>query len=169
MFIVYIGLGSNLGNRLNNLKKAITLLKGKKDISILKTSSVYETQPVGNVKQRKFYNMAVKINTKLNPFNLLKRCNEIESKLKRKRLIKWNPRTIDLDILFFGNRIIRTKKLTIPHKLLYKRRFVLMPLVEISPDFKHPVFKKSIKSLLKDLKDKKEVKRVTVTNGKNFK
>ncbi|MFH1823664.1 MAG: 2-amino-4-hydroxy-6-hydroxymethyldihydropteridine diphosphokinase [Candidatus Firestonebacteria bacterium] len=148
MPIVYIGLGSNLGHRLNNLKKAITLLKEKKDISLIDTSSVYETQPVGNVKQNKFLNLVIKIKTSLTSFNLLNKCNEIEKRLKRKKIVKWGPRTIDLDILFFGNKIIKTRELTIPHKLLHKRKFVLVPLVEISPNLMHPVFKKSVKKLL---------------------
>jgi 2-amino-4-hydroxy-6-hydroxymethyldihydropteridine diphosphokinase len=160
MPVVYIGLGSNVGNRLNNLKKAVALLKKEKKIKVIKLSSIYETEPVGVIGQNKFLNLVVKIKTELNPFDLLSKCKEIERKLKRKKLIKWGPRTIDLDILFFGNKIIRTKELTIPHKLLYKRRFVLEPLVEISPNLMHPVFKKSIRRLFKDLKDKKEVRKI---------
>jgi 2-amino-4-hydroxy-6-hydroxymethyldihydropteridine diphosphokinase len=158
MEVVFLSLGSNLGNREKNLRKAIKLLKKK--VQVEKISGVYLTEPVGRIKQADFFNIAVKAKTNLGPLQLLEACKGIERKLKRQRSIKWGPRTIDVDILFFGKEKIVTAGLTIPHKELAKRRFVLLPLSEIAPGLKHPATGKTIKQLLRMTKDKKTAIRI---------
>lgn len=148
--ISYIGIGSNLGNREKNITKAIELLKRDRKIKLLKRSRIYETEPIGP-PQRKFLNGVLKIETKYSPIELLKKLKEIEYILGRKKNpLRWGPRPIDLDILFYGRHILNTEKLNIPHPEIHKRIFVLKPLSEISPFFKHPVFKKTIKKLLEN-------------------
>lgn len=137
-----------MGNRLWNIKKALNMLQNVKGIKIKKISSIYETDPESYKNQSKFLNCAVKIATSIMPDKLLSILQNIENKLKRKRIIKYGPRTIDLDILIYDNLIKSTKNLTIPHSLMHKRSFVLVPLFEISPDLVHPVFKEKIYNLL---------------------
>lgn len=147
MVKVYIGLGSNLGDKGENLKKAVDLLKEK--CKILKSSSLYETEPVGYKEQGWFLNCAIEIKTNLNPQELLEFLLLIEKRLGRVRAIKNGPRTIDLDILFYDNKIINENNLIVPHPRLHERAFVLEPLNEICPNFVHPVLKKSINKLYK--------------------
>jgi len=149
---VFISIGSNLGNKYQNITSAISKLKklGK----ILKISSLYITSPLENENQPYFYNCVVEINTKLKPKELLKKIKEIEKNIGRKESKKrYQPRIIDLDILFYGKKIIKSKTLTIPHKKLHQRKFVLWPLAEIAPDFIHPVLKKTIKKIKDELRD----------------
>ncbi|MCM8779147.1 MAG: 2-amino-4-hydroxy-6-hydroxymethyldihydropteridine diphosphokinase [Candidatus Omnitrophica bacterium] len=153
--ISYIGIGSNLGNRKKNIEKAIVFLKADKKIKLLKKSRIYETEPLGP-PQRKFLNGVLKIETKYSPFELLRRLKEIELLLGRKGSPRWGPRTIDLDILFYGRLVLKTKKLTLPHPQVSERLFVLKPLCEISPYLKHPVIKKSIKTILKNYETNKK-------------
>lgn len=150
--IVIIGIGSNMGNKKKNIGKAIKLMKEK--CKLLKLSSLYKTEPVGYKKQDWFLNCAAKIKTELKPDELLKFFRSIEKILGRVKRIKNGPRTIDLDILFYGDEIIKTKKLIVPHPRLHKRLFVLEPLKEIAPDFMHPVIKKNIKELNQKLKNR---------------
>jgi 2-amino-4-hydroxy-6-hydroxymethyldihydropteridine diphosphokinase len=147
----YIGIGSNIGNRIGYLKKALALLKEYRDIKVTKISHVYETEPVGVVKQRKFYNAVVKISTKYSPEELLSVCKQIEKKLKRKKSVKWGPRNIDADIILYSGRVVRTKRLTIPHKEMHKRLFVLAPLMDIAGNIRHPVLHKSIKKIIAEI------------------
>ncbi|MDO8885918.1 2-amino-4-hydroxy-6-hydroxymethyldihydropteridine diphosphokinase [Candidatus Oleimmundimicrobium sp.] len=133
---VYIGLGSNIGDREAYLRAAIRLLKKHKDIEVKKVSSIYETEPENYTEQRKFYNLVLELKTSLPPDELLKICNFIESLLKRKREIKWGPRTIDLDILLYDELEINEENLKIPHSLMCERSFVLVPLLEIASDLK---------------------------------
>lgn len=161
MAIAYIGLGSNLGRKKANIRKAVKLLDKKKDIKILKVSSLYETEPVGYVKQDWFVNACLKAETNLSPRQLLSVLKDIEKKLKRKRrFIKWGPRTIDLDILLYDNLRLKTKDLVIPHPEMHKRAFVLIPLMELEPNLVHPTKRKSILELLANLKKSKKVKRL---------
>jgi len=146
----YIGIGSNLGDKEKNIKKSIDLLKEK--CRILKVSSLYETEPVGYTNQDCFLNCVVEIDTELKPEELLKFSQSIEKILGRIKTIKYGPRTIDLDILFYGNYIIKTKNLIIPHPRLHKRLFVLEPLNELCPELVHPVLKKSVEELKANLK-----------------
>ena len=154
----YIGTGSNLGNRIENIRKALDMIKDEKGIKIKKISSVYETEPEGLKRQMKFLNCVVKITTSLLPYKLLLLLQTIENKLKRKRIIKWGPRSIDLDILVYGNVIKSNGNLSIPHPMLHKRAFVLVPFAEINPDFIHPVLKSRISTLLSRLNNTSGVK-----------
>jgi len=148
--IVYISSGSNLGDKKANILKAIDKIKSS-NIEVLCLSSFYKTKPYGYQDQDDFYNIVMKIKTNHSPQNLLKLCLEIEKDMGRTRTIKWGPRTIDLDLLFFDKKIINTKELVIPHPDLHNRDFVLKPLLEISPQLVHPVFKKTIQDFLKNL------------------
>jgi 2-amino-4-hydroxy-6-hydroxymethyldihydropteridine diphosphokinase len=154
---IYVGLGSNLGDRLANIRKAIELMKEER-IEIIKESSIYETEPVGYKQQGWFLNSVVKGRIELSPRRIWKRLEKIERSMGREREVKWGPRIIDLDILFYGNKVLNGKELRIPHSELHKRRFVLVPLKEIAPKLVHPVFKKTVLELLRDLKDNSQVK-----------
>lgn len=149
MAIVYLSLGSNIGNRRKNIETAIIELE-KNNINPVKLSSLYETEPVGP-KQRKFYNMTGKFNTKLQPKELLKQLKRIEKNLGRIKTFRWGPRVIDVDILFYDKQVIKTKNLIIPHKEIQNRAFVLVPMKEIAPYFIHPVYKKTVSTLLKNI------------------
>ncbi|WP_320127639.1 2-amino-4-hydroxy-6-hydroxymethyldihydropteridine diphosphokinase [uncultured Sphaerochaeta sp.] len=145
--LAYIALGSNLGNKKENLDKAIAELGKTEGIKVTAVSSFLETAPVGYTDQPNFLNGVVGVQTTLTPYQLLKRCNEIEQTLKRVRLIHWGPRTIDLDILLYGNLIQQEEKLTIPHPRMLEREFVMQPLCEIAPLFIHPQCNKTIEEL----------------------
>ena len=135
---IFLGLGSNVGNRKKYLEKAIKALKGMPEITVTSMSSVYETEPLGGIEQNRFLNMVIKIETTLAPNKLLEAIMEIEKDLGRVRTIRWGPRTIDIDILLYGNEVINTKDLVIPHIGLTERDFVLVPLLEMDPDAKLP-------------------------------
>lgn len=130
----YISAGGNIGDRLLNLQKAVALLRENAHISNIVVSSVYETEPVGGVVQDSFYNIGLHLDTDLTAFELLDLIHDIEQRLHRKRIVRWGPRTIDLDIIDFGGQNIKSENLTIPHKERDNRRFVLLPLLEISED-----------------------------------
>lgn len=148
----FLGLGSNLGQRRRFLKQALSLLQVS-GVQVLKTSSVYKTQPVGLRDQPWFYNQVVEILTDLDPYELLTLAKEIESKLKRPKTNRNGPRTIDIDLLLAEKSIIKTKNLVIPHPRMDKRRFVLEPLNEIAPEAVHPGLKKRVADLLQAIKD----------------
>lgn len=156
---VYISFGSNLGDREENIKKAIELIGESPEIRIEKASSFYETEPVGDKAQDWFLNGVLEIETQLLPEELLSVLQEIEKELGRMREIVHGPRTIDLDILLFNDRIVDTPRLKIPHPLMYERNFVLIPLAEIVPEARHPVLGKSIEELLLESPDESEVRR----------
>jgi len=149
----YIGLGSNLGDREKYVKDAIEMLSATDGITINVVSPLYETKPVGFTEQPNFLNCVVEISTSLSPYQLLDVCMLIESELQRARTIKWGPRTVDLDILFYGNLVMAEDRLTIPHHLLHERGFVLLPMREIAPEFIHPKLNISIKALCERLGD----------------
>lgn len=132
---VFLGLGSNLGNRAFFLAKAIEKLQAMK-IEILASSAVYETEPWGSVPQPNYLNMVVQITSPFSPEELLDITQKIELSMGRTRLKKWSARTIDIDLLYFGQIQLQTEHLTLPHPSLHKRRFVLVPLAEIAPRFK---------------------------------
>lgn len=158
MFSAYIGIGSNLGDRIDNCLNA---LKAILEFSTINTvSSFYETEPVGRENQPKFINAVAKVSTSLSHHELLDSLKSIEREMGRKAGSKWSPRTIDLDVLFYENLVIESEDLTIPHKELHKRKFVLKPLCEIESDLEHPVLKQTVGSLLTDLNDGKEVKSI---------
>lgn len=145
--LVYLGLGSNLGDRRANLESAIAQLAALGTVTA--RSSCYETEPMEVPGQPWFLNCAVALETELMPKQLLARLLEIERSLGRKRKSGQpkGPRTIDLDILLFGSSVIETAGLTIPHPALHERRFVLEPLAEIAPEARHPVFKRTVREL----------------------
>ena len=161
---VYIGIGSNLGDRRKNINAAINCLKQEKLLNLTKQSSLYETEPVGGPPQRKFLNGAIELETDASPRDLLEKLKAIERKLGRDSnkanpapgWVKWGPRTIDLDILLYDNLILEEPGLTIPHPLFHKRIFVLRPLAEIAPEAKHPVLKTTVKELLLEIVGKNE-------------
>jgi 2-amino-4-hydroxy-6-hydroxymethyldihydropteridine diphosphokinase len=155
MAIAYIGIGSNLGNRRENCLLAIELLR-EKGIIVLKQSSLYETEPWGMKDQPRFINMAIQIETSLEPSELLTVLKDIEKKIGRGKSSKWGPRTIDLDILLFDDIILNEDNLTIPHPLMHERDFVLRPLSEIAPDIHHPLLKLSIRELMQQFHKKSQ-------------
>lgn len=128
----FIGIGSNMGNREENINKAIKQLSETVGIKVCAVSKLYNTKPVGYTEQADFLNGAIKIKTTLTPHELLKACQRIEKNLKRERVIRWGPRTIDLDILLYGDCTINDKDLIIPHPRMHERDFVLKPLKDIS-------------------------------------
>ncbi len=133
---VYLSLGSNIGDRVGYLNSAIALLKRDKDISNIKVSSFYETDPVGYEKQDDFVNCVLSLETGLSAQILLSFCQKIEKDLKRVRLFRWGPRTIDVDILLFGDIIINETDLIIPHERMFDRAFVMVPLSELDGEYK---------------------------------
>ena len=143
---VYLSLGTNLGKRLDNLAQARALLLP--EVQVGKLSSVYETAPWGYLDQANFYNQVLFGETMLTPLRLLNKLKYIENKLGREQTFRYGPRIIDLDILFYESHIINTKRLQIPHPRLQARAFVLVPLVEIAPDFVHPVLGLTMQALL---------------------
>jgi 2-amino-4-hydroxy-6-hydroxymethyldihydropteridine diphosphokinase len=141
---VFIGIGTNLGNRQKNIENAIVELE--KIARILKVSSVIETRAYGKTDQPDFLNCVVEIDTNLTPDELLKVLLKIEEKLGRVRKERWGPRIIDLDILFYGNLIIESETLLVPHYDFENRTFFIEPMKEISPDFVHPLLRKHMKN-----------------------
>jgi 2-amino-4-hydroxy-6-hydroxymethyldihydropteridine diphosphokinase len=146
---VYLSLGSNVGDRAENIVSALSFLQSNLSVDVEKISSFYETSSVGP-KQRSFYNIVIEAQTDLKLDDLLLFIKRVEYILGRRNTIKWGPRIIDIDILFFGRKIIDQTGLTVPHKEMQNRLFVLIPLSEIAGDFVHPVLKRKISSILCD-------------------
>ena len=158
MSLAYISFGSNLGNRLKNIKRGLQLVSRNRSITITKKSSLYETEPVGYENQGWFLNGVIEIETFVLPHKLLSLIKKVERIMGRKRRIRWGPREIDLDILLYNQRCVDTPGLIIPHPRMHERGFVLVPLVEIAPRVIHPIFKKNARQLLAKLADSKSVK-----------
>ena len=156
METVYLGLGANLGDREANLRRALEELSSQ--VRIERVSAIYETEPVGYEDQPWFLNLVCRGETYIDPFELLSFIKRIESRMDRKESFRNAPRPIDIDILFFGDRIIESENLIIPHPRITERGFVLVPLAEIASALVHPQFGKTIKNLLADLGDSKQVK-----------
>ena len=151
MVTVYLSLGSNLGDRHYNLDRALNYLSQR--LRLEKVSSIYDTEPVGNTKQPRFLNLVCQVSTGLEPMALLTRAKGSESKLGRLPHTSGEPRPIDIDILFYGDQVIETLELVIPHPRLTERAFVLIPLDEIAPDMVHPVSGKTVQELMKGTVD----------------
>jgi len=149
MVKAYLSLGSNIGNRSEFLSKAIKELSFNKKITVKKISSVYETAPVGFLDQDNFLNIAIEIKTSLDPWELMEYNQKIEEKLQRIKKIHWGPRTIDIDILLYGDDHINEENLKVPHPYMTERAFVLVPLHDIAPSL--DICGKSITSYLKKL------------------
>ena len=156
---VFLLLGGNLGDRFSYLKQAITLIDSQIG-PVIRQSAVYETASWGNEQQPDYLNQVLEVDTKLSPEELLVQLLETEKVMGRIRHEKWGARIIDIDILFYNNQIIDGSNLIIPHPYLHQRRFTLVPLVELAPEFVHPVLKQSLKELLNVLTDNLEVRKV---------
>lgn len=150
MAVIYIGIGSNLGNRKSNCEAALRLLQDS-GLRITRRSSMTETEPWGRTGQPRFINMAVEAGTALSPHELLALLKHIERDMGRETAERWGPRVIDLDILLYDSLVLDSDSLVIPHPFMHERPFVLEPLVEIRPGLVHPVLGKTVSELLKDL------------------
>lgn len=154
---VFLGLGSNVGDRYNFIINAIKEIEKIQSVKLISSSSVYETEPWGNKEQNRFLNSVVEVDANLEPLKLFRELKRVEKKLGRVKNIKWAEREIDIDILFYDDDIIQNDTLEIPHHEIENRRFVLVPLEEIASNFIHPVFNKTISELLETTDDISEV------------
>jgi 2-amino-4-hydroxy-6-hydroxymethyldihydropteridine diphosphokinase len=154
---VYIGVGSNLGKKKENYLEALTRIAKIAQTRIIKESSLYESEPLGDSKEW-YVNGAIEVETELGPEELLKRCKNIERAMGRKKVRKkWGARIIDLDVLLYNNLKLEKRNLKIPHPEMHTRKFVLIPLSEIAPQVVHPVLEETISELLVSVKDNKRV------------
>ena len=154
MAIVYLSLGSNFGDRIGYVQQAASLLGAHDAISIIRTSAFYETEPWGMNTKNWFVNAVLEVKTSLTPQNLLEECQRIENQLGRKHSDNgYIDRTIDIDILFYNKDIVNEEKLIIPHKFVHLRAFTLVPLLELIPNFEHPILHKTITELHNDLEN----------------
>jgi 2-amino-4-hydroxy-6-hydroxymethyldihydropteridine diphosphokinase len=158
MQIIYLSLGSNVGDREANLRAAIAAL-GDARVRVRQVSSLYETEPVDFLEQPWFLNCAVGGKTESRPLELLRALREIEAKMGSKKFIAKGPRLIDMDILLYGEETIDTPELQVPHPRMHLRRFVLVPLAEIAPKLQHPSWKRTVKQLLEKTPDRSTVRR----------
>ena len=157
MVQVFIGLGSNLGDRMFYLHQALVEIENSPQISLKKCSSVYETEPVGKKDQPQFLNMITELESTLLPQELLRRLKEIENTLGRTHTEHWGPREIDLDILYYGSEVFNDEKLHLPHPEIVNRRFVLVPMEEIAGEILDPMQQLNIKELLRRCSDTRTV------------
>jgi 2-amino-4-hydroxy-6-hydroxymethyldihydropteridine diphosphokinase len=154
---VYIALGSNLGDRAATLRRAVAIMNSE-GIRVVRQSPFYITEAVDVPGQGWFLNAVAEAETSLLPLQLLHALLKIEGELGRRRITPHGPRTIDLDLLFYGSSVIRSRELEVPHPRLTQRRFVLVPLAQIAPDFRHPTLHKSVTQLLAETPDRSEVR-----------
>jgi 2-amino-4-hydroxy-6-hydroxymethyldihydropteridine diphosphokinase len=155
---VYLGLGSNLGDRAANLAQAIAGLAAA-GLQVVRRSSLYATEPVGAGPQHWFLNCVVEASTDLMPRQLLRATQQVERNLGRRRGLRNAPRTVDIDILFYAAAVVSLPELEIPHPRIAARRFVLVPLREIAPGLRHPTLRRTIAELLAETQDRSEVRR----------
>ena len=154
---IFVLSGCNIGDRIQQLSHASDLLQDM-GFKVKKHSMIYESAAWGPIKQQDFLNQVLQVSTNLGPHELLEKLLETERAMGRLRTQKWGPRIIDLDLLYYNQEIIRSKDLTLPHPFIPERRFTLMPLDEIAPDFVHPVLKKDQRTLLEECPDSSRVK-----------
>jgi 2-amino-4-hydroxy-6-hydroxymethyldihydropteridine diphosphokinase len=155
--LAYIGIGSNLGDALQNCRLAICAIRAEKRNHVAAVSPFYRTEPVGRKDQNWFVNAVAALETSLNPRDLLHLLQGVENEMGRVRQERWGPRVIDLDILFYGDRVLREEDLEIPHPRLHTRRFVLLPLGAIAPNLRHPLLNQTVSQLLSILPEEEEV------------
>ena len=155
-----VSIGSNLGQRDQNCEQAVERLANLDATRLIARSSLFETEPEGVTDQPAFINLAVVLETEKTAAELLKGMLAIEADLGRVRTIRWGPRTIDLDLLLFGDQIITSSELTVPHPRMHERRFVLAPLAELAPEAVHPILNKTVPGLLAELASDKRVARL---------
>jgi 2-amino-4-hydroxy-6-hydroxymethyldihydropteridine diphosphokinase len=167
MAVAYLGLGSNIGERISYIEKALAEIIKIENTKITRSSSIYETEPWGISEQEDYLNSAVEIETSLEPEVLLKKLKSIEKIIGRTESKRWSEREIDIDILFFGNEIIENEFMKVPHPQIESRKFVLIPMNEIAPDLIHPVFKKTVSELLKETKDNLKVNKFKLDKSAN--
>ena len=159
MTTVYLGLGSNVGDREGYLRRAVSALSHLEACGIRSLSSIYETEPWGNRQQGLFLNQVVAMDATLNPATLLEHCQAIERSLGRRSGGKrWGPRTVDIDMLLFGEEIVKNDVLQIPHPRLAERQFVLVPLHEIAPEIRVPGLEETVENLLRSCPDSGHVR-----------
>ena len=149
--VIYLGFGSNLGDKVNNCLGALKELSTSAQNYVRAVSSLYKTEPIGYVEQDWFINCVAELITPLSPRSLHQYLQGIEKRMGRKKTFQWGPRTIDLDILLYGTEVIEETDLTIPHPRFHERSFVLVPLAELTPNLLHPVLKKTIRELLEGI------------------
>src|ERR1700684_1887421 len=157
MATTYLSLGSNKGDRAHYIARAIEALRAN-GIKVLRQSSLHETEPVETTSKAWFLNCVIEAETKLLPPQLMHTLLDIERSLGRRRRVLRGPRFIDMDILFYGDGVVSTGQLVIPHPRMAQRRFVLVPFTEIAPEARHPVLKKTIAELLQETSDRSEVR-----------
>ncbi len=150
----YIGVGSNMGDREKNLNRAVEMLDMADGVEVTAVSSYINTAPVGYTEQADFLNAAVEVRTTLSARELLEVCRGIESELKRERVIRWGPRTIDLDILLYGELVLNEENLVLPHPRMHEREFVLGPLSEIAPQAFHPILQQRVDEIYQALQSR---------------
>jgi 2-amino-4-hydroxy-6-hydroxymethyldihydropteridine diphosphokinase len=155
--IAYLSLGSNVGDRLVNLRRGMELFCGE-GIGLRRTSSIYETEPVENREQDWFLNCVAEVSTTLQPLSLLRRLQRVENRMGRERTVPKGPRTLDIDILLYGDTVLETEELTLPHPRLLERRFVLEPLCEIAPMLRLPDSDMTVAAARRQLRDEAQVR-----------
>jgi 2-amino-4-hydroxy-6-hydroxymethyldihydropteridine diphosphokinase len=163
---VFIGIGSNLGDRRANIAEALDRISKLPGTRIVKESSFYESEPHGDAKNW-FVNTAIELDTEFTPENLLKKLKAVEAAMGRKRVKgkRWGNRIIDLDILLYGQLVLNKRNLKVPHPELHRRRFVLLPLCELGPQMIHPILQHTVSGLLAEVKDSKKVTLMPLKSG----
>jgi 2-amino-4-hydroxy-6-hydroxymethyldihydropteridine diphosphokinase len=163
--LAYIGIGSNLGNKLGNCRRALEAIGSDGRNRLVRRSRFYRTEPVGKKDQEWFINGVAAVETTMGPRELLEFILSVEKGMGRARKERWGPRIIDLDILFYGGRVLKEEGLEVPHPRLHERRFVLVPLEEIAPDLVHPIFHRTISRILGELKAEEKVSPISEEGG----